>query len=805
MQSTQNRSDSRSRRAIRVRGTVQGVGFRPAVYRIARAAGLSGFVRNDADGVWIEIEGADVALAAFVAALRRQAPPLARIDTIEIVPVPLLGDRDFYVVASGSASRTSALVPADAGTCDACVRELHDPADRRYRYPFINCTDCGPRFTIVRDVPYDRARTTMDAFAMCASCRAEYEDPANRRFHAEPNGCPACGPRVALVEQGRPHRDGVLSGDAAVVRATELLAGGSIVAVKGLGGYQLAVRADLDDSVWRLRGLKRRPYKPFALMARDLAAVERVAILTEASLAALLSPARPIVLLTPRRAVAGRGTEGGRPRVGVGIAAAAAAAGSKVVRVAPSVAPSVGELGVMLPATPLHHLLLAELELLVMTSGNVADEPIAKDDDEAQAKLRDVADAFLIHDRVIHTRADDSVVRVTLGRVQPVRRARGYVPAPIGLGFDAPPVLAVGGALKNTVCLVRGREAYLSQHIGDLDNVEGRAFFVEVIAKLVRLLGVEPAMVAHDLHPDYPSTRWALAQDLPCVGVQHHHAHIAACLAEHGRTGSVIGVAFDGTGCGPAGELWGGEILLCDLARSTRLGHLRPIALPGGEAAVREPWRLALAALLDAGESLDLMSHIPERRQRFLTRMIERDVSSPRATGAGRWFDAVASLLGVRDAVTYEAQAAIELEALARGSDDERPYPFVIDAPPGPPFEVELRPTIRAIAGDVRADVSGARIASRFYATMADVIAECCVHARRQHGIETVALSGGCFQSPLLTERARTRLERDGFEVLLHRLVPPSDGGLALGQAAIAAYRAILAPEGGSHVSRHTG
>lgn len=779
MQSTHERSHSRSRRAIRVRGTVQGVGFRPVVHRIASAAGLAGFVRNDADGVWIEIEGADAALAAFVAALRQEAPPLARIDTIEIAPVPLLGEREFRVVASSppsrSGMRTSAIVPADAGTCDACLREMRDPADRRYRYPFINCTDCGPRFTIIRDVPYDRARTTMDVFAMCTSCHAEYEDPANRRFHAEPNACPACGPRVALLEEGRAR----LEGEAAIARATALLEAGSIVALKGLGGYQLAVRADVDDAVWRLRALKRRPHKPFALMARDLAAVERMAVLTEASMAALLSPARPIVLLAPKK--------GGR--------------------VAPSVASSVGELGVMLPATPLHHLLLEAQDVLVMTSGNLADEPIARDDGEALTRLGDIADAFLVHDREIHTRADDSVVRVTLGRVQPVRRARGYVPAPIGLGFDAPPVLAVGGALKNTVCMVRGREAYLSQHIGDLDSVEGRAFFGEVIGKLERLLGVMPAMVAHDLHPDYPSTRWALAQGLPLVAVQHHHAHVASCLAEHGRTGSVIGVAFDGTGCGPAGELWGGEILLCDLARSTRLGHLRPIALPGGETAIREPWRLALAALLDAGESLDLMAHIADRRQRFVTRMIERDISSPKATGAGRWFDAVAALLGVRDMVSYEAQAAVELEALARRSDDERAYPFVIDAPPGPPFEVELRPTIRAVAADVRDEVPGARIASRFYATMADAIAECCAHARRQHRVETVALSGGCFQSVLLTERTRVRLERDGFEVLLHRLVPPNDGGLALGQAAVAAYRAILAPEGGGghHVSRHTG
>jgi hydrogenase maturation protein HypF len=778
LQTSNDPSDPRSRRAIRVRGTVQGVGFRPVVYRIARAAGLVGFVRNDGEGVWIEIEGGDVAVAAFVAALRRESPPLARIDAIEIAPLPLVGDLDFRVVASAPTARTGATIPADAATCDACLRELLDPNDRRYRYPFINCTDCGPRFTIIRDVPYDRARTTMASFVMCAQCRAEYEDPANRRFHAEPNACAECGPRIALVERERPRKEG----EAALRRATDLIAAGSIVALKGLGGYQLAVRADLDDAVWRLRALKRRPHKPFALMVRDVETAARVAELTEEERAALLSWARPIVLLAAK---AGRHVTG-------------------------SIAPYVGELGIMLPSTPLHHLLLADTEMLVMTSGNVADEPIAKDDDDAIIKLDGIADAFLVHDRAIHTRADDSVVRVTSGRVQPVRRARGYVPAAVGLPFDAPPVLSVGGALKSTVCLVRGREAYLSQHIGDLDGVDARAFFVEVIAKLSQLLQVEPVLIAHDFHPDYVSTRWALAQGLPCVAVQHHHAHIASCLAEHGRTDEVIGVAFDGTGCGPRGDLWGGEFLLCDLAQSKRLGHLRPITLAGGESAIREPWRLALAALIDAGEPLDLLAHVPERRQRFLARMIEREISAPKATGAGRWFDAVASLVGVRDTVSYEAQAAIELEALARGSFDDRAYPFVVDAHAGSssraPFVVEMRPTIRAVAADVRADVPGARIAARFYATMAELIAESCRHIRRHQGIDTVALSGGCFQSVMLTERTKARLERDGFEVLVHRLVPANDGGLALGQAAVAAYRAVVAPEGGtSHVSRHTG
>jgi hydrogenase maturation protein HypF len=763
MQSTESRS-ARSRvhvarRAIRVRGTVQGVGLRPTVYRIARAAGLTGFVRNDAEGVWIEIEGDLDAVVRFADALRRDAPPLARITSIEIVDKPPIGDTSFVVVSSTSADDVAAIVPADAATCDACLAELFDPNDRRYRYPFVNCTDCGPRYTIVRDVPYDRARTTMDAFDMCAECRAEYEDPAHRRFHAEPNACPACGPRVALVEKGA----STAAGDSAVVRACRLLAAGAIVAVKGLGGYQLAVDATNETAVKRLRARKRRPHKPFAVMACDVAAVARLASVSEVARTALVSPARPIVLLPklPRAAVAA------------------------------SVAPALDELGVMLPATPLHHLLLAGVPFpLVMTSGNSSEEPIAKDDDEAFKKLEPIADSFLVHDRVVHTRADDSVVRVIAGEARVMRRARGYVPDPVAMGFDGPPVLAVGAQLKSCICVARGGEAHLSQHIGDLDGLEARAFFTEVVAKLEALLGVSPAIVAHDLHPDYASTRWALASGRSCMAVQHHHAHVASCLAEHGRTSRVIGVAFDGTGCGPAGELWGGELFACDLGGFERLGHLRPIALPGGESAIREPWRLALAALVDADESLDVLDSIPEPRRVLVRRVLDLRACTPRATGAGRWFDAVAALLGVRERITYEAQAAIELEALARQSDDDTPYPFAVETPHGGPFQIDLRPAVRAIADDVRRRESRTRVASRFHATMADAIRHACRIIRRRCTIDTVALSGGCFQSVLLTERTKARLEADDFEVLVHARVPPNDGGIALGQAAVAAYRA---------------
>ncbi|MDB5217260.1 MAG: [NiFe] hydrogenase metallocenter assembly protein HypF [Myxococcaceae bacterium] len=753
-----------ARRTIRVRGTVQGVGFRPTVYRVARAAHLAGFVRNDSTGVLIEIEGAPQAVAGFVEALRRQAPPLSRIDAIEIAESTPLGELEFRVTESVDQSEDAegpvvsrAKVPADSATCDACVRELFDPSDRRFRYPFVNCTDCGPRFTIIRDLPYDRARTTMDVFAMCAECRAEYEDPGDRRFHAEPVACPACGPRVTLVERG----ERVAVGDAAMRRAATLLARGAIVALKGLGGYQLAVAASNEAAVCRLRERKRRPHKPFALMARDLSVLEDIVVLDDETRAALSTPARPIVL---------------------------APAIAEHDAVAPAVAAGLRELGVMLPTTPLHQLLLADgPSLLVMTSGNLSEEPIAKDDQEAFDKLGAIADAFLVHDRAIHTRADDSVGRIVSGRLQLVRRARGWAPDPLALGFEAPSVLAVGAELKSAVCLTRADEAFVSQHIGDLGSLEARAFFEEVIAKLQRLLGVAPAAVAHDLHPDYGSTRWARASGLPAVAVQHHHAHVASCLVENGASGPAIGIAFDGTGCGPAGDAWGGEILAFDLAGFTRLGHLRPIALPGGEAAIREPWRLAVAALLDAGEPIDAVCGVDDRKRHAIRSMIERDIASPRATGAGRWFDAVAALLGVRASISYEAQAACELEALAsRSREPDEPYPFTLDG--GPPFEIDLRPTIRAIVCALRRGDPASTIASRFHSTMAEIVLAACHVVRVEHGLDVVALSGGCFQNVILTERTKARLEADGFRVLVHRMVPANDGGIALGQAAIAAW-----------------
>ena len=733
------------------------------MYRAATACDLAGFVRNDSEGVWIEIEGPASALSRFVQQLGTAAPPLARIEATEIVELGPLGERGFCIVASASRPSVRAIVPADAATCDECLRELFDPRDRRFRYPFINCTDCGPRYTIARDVPYDRARTTMAPFIMCGRCRAEYEDPASRRFHAEPNACPDCGPAVSL---------GGLRGEEALAAAVAALRAGKIVAVKGLGGFHLAVDARDPAAVLRLRERKRRPHKPFALMARDLRRIEAIVQVGDAARRALTSPARPIVLCPARP-----GAE-----------------------VAPGVAPGLGELGLMLPYTPLHHLLLRDgPDLLVMTSGNLSEEPIAKDNGAALGPLAAVADVFLVHDRDVHTRADDSVVRVVAGEAQPVRRSRGYVPDPIALGFTAPPVLAVGANLKNAVCLTRAAEAYLSPHVGDLDHLETFSFFREVIGKLSQLLGVQPGLIACDLHPDYLSTRWAVESGLRREAVQHHHAHVASCLAEHGQAGPALGVAFDGTGCGPAGELWGGEFLAADLGGFQRLGHLRPLPLAGGEAAIRQPWRVALAALIDAGAATDSLRRIDGRKRETVSRMIQSGTASPRSTGAGRWFDAVSALCGLRDEITYEGQAAVELEAIAAAGDSGS-YPFAIEG--SEPFAVDLRPAIRALSAELSRGEPVGHVSARFHRTLALAIQAGCRLSRDRTRMETVALSGGCFQNRLLTESAKVLLEQDGFTVLVHRRVPPNDGGVALGQAAVAAWRSRKT-NGSDDVPRH--
>ena len=754
----------RSRLRLRVQGVVQGVGFRPFVYRLATEEQLSGFVRNDAAGVEIEIEGDRQSLARFHAQLRQNPPLLAQIETIDSTPLRAVGEQGFRIVESDHQSSGATDIPADSATCPNCLSELFDSSNRRFLYPFINCTDCGPRFTIIRELPYDRRSTTMAAFDLCADCRAEYEDPGSRRFHAEPNACARCGPRLTLAGAGHHHET-----ENALEDAVAALGAGSIVAVKGIGGFHLAVDATNEAAVARLRQLKHRPDQPFAVMARDMEAVESIAAVSEPARRELLSIARPIVLMDKRDST-----------------------------VAPSVAPRLREIGVMLPYTPLHHLLTARLPLLVMTSGNLSGEPIVTQNDEALRQLQSVADAFLLHDRDIHSPADDSVVRIIDGTSQPARRSRGLVPRPVSLPLSGPSVLATGAQQKNTICITRGSDAYLSQHIGDLGSVASQSAFEETIEKMTRLLNVRPEIVAHDLHPDYASTRWALTSGLKSIPVQHHHAHIASCLAEHQRTDTVIGVAFDGTGCGPAGEIWGGEFLVAGLRDFERVLHLRPLPLPGGEAAIREPWRLALAALLDCGEDPDFLSTIDGRRRQTVRRMIGKDFNSPPATSAGRWFDAVAALCGIAETATYEAQAAIELESIADNEIAE-PYPFAIENK-----EVDLRPVIREIVATLRQHPVRrdhiARVSARFHETIAQVIHHGCQGIEASTGIRTVALSGGCFQNRLLSERAKALLTGDGFEVLMHHLVPPNDGGIALGQAAVALCRS----GGADHVSRHT-
>ncbi|MBX5483013.1 MAG: carbamoyltransferase HypF [Myxococcaceae bacterium] len=756
------------RRALRVRGVVQGVGFRPFVYRLATSLRLAGTVRNDGEGVWIDVEGEPEQLDRFDARLRSEAPALSRIDSVESTRCAPLGRHGFLITPSAAEGAQAAL-PADVATCDACLRELGDPQDRRYRYPFICCTDCGPRYTLAESLPWDRARTSMARFPLCDACRSEYEDPGSRRFHAEPNACPVCGPRLRYSAHPARERP-LLDGESALQAALALLRWGGIVAIKGLGGYLLAASATEEHAVLRLRARKKRPHKPFAVMVRDLEVARNLCEVDEVAASALASRQHPIVLLRSRRPSP----------------------------LASAIAPALDELGLMLPSTPLHHLLFeggSGFHALVMTSGNVSDEPIARTDEEAFARLDGIADGFLFHDREIVARADDSVLRIVRGAPQPIRRARGFVPEAIPLPFEAPPVLAVGPQQKSTVCLTRGAEAFLSPHLGDLDHPETFVFFEESIAHLRRLCGVDPLAVAHDLHPDYVSTSWARASGLRAIAVQHHHAHVAACLVEHGRTGPALGVAFDGTGCGPDGTLWGGELLLADLSGFRRLAHLGPLALAGGEVAVRQVWRLGVAAARAVGVPFVAREPHPVTVAQ-VEALLDRPELCAWATGAGRWFDAVAALLGVREDTSYEGQAAIELEALATQAADEalRPLPHGFQTEPSGVEVLDLPPAIRALVDARDGGTPSAVLAARFHGTLAQAVVDACLRAKAQTGIGVVALSGGCFQNRLLTGLCATALEREGFEVLLHRKVPPNDGGISLGQAAVAAWR--LSAEG---------
>ncbi|MEN3534756.1 carbamoyltransferase HypF [Microbispora sp. ZYX-F-249] len=750
---------SRRAVAVRVEGIVQGVGFRPFVYGLATRLGLAGVVGNDERGVFIEVEGGSAPVEQFLAALAGDPPPLAVIERISTGPAPVTGRRTFVIAPSAACGDRRALVSPDVATCAACLRELTDPADRRHGYAFTNCTGCGPRFTIVRDVPYDRANTTMAGFRMCADCAREYHDPADRRFHAQPVCCPACGPRLRFAGPGN-------AGDP-LARAVRLLRAGGVLAVKGLGGYHLAALAADEPAVAALRSRKHREDKPFAVMAGDLDEARRLCVVDPAEERLLTGPARPVVLL--RRL--------------------------PDAPVAPSVAPGNRWLGVLLPYTPLHHLLLRALgQPIVLTSGNVSDEPIAYRDEDALERLGGIADAFLTHDRPIHIRTDDSVVRVFRGRDLPIRRSRGYVPRPLALARAAPrPVLACGAELKHTFCLLKGDRAVVSHHIGDLENYETLRSFTEGVDHFRRLFDITPEVVAHDLHPEYLSTKWALDQDADLVGVQHHHAHIASCLADNGVAGPVAGVAFDGLGYGPDGTLWGGEFLVADLAGFERAGHLAPVPLPGGATAIRQPWRMAAAYLDlayggDVPEDLDVVRRNAERWAAVvaLARRGGNALLNPPVTSSmGRLFDAVAAVAGVRDVITYEGQAAVEFEQLADPAVDEA-YPCALAAT-GTRFTVPGVALVRAAAEDLRARVPRDVVAARFHNTVARVVADGCTLIRQARGLSTVALSGGVFQNLLLLGRAVTLLEERGFTVLTHHRVPPNDGGVSLGQAAVAA------------------
>jgi hydrogenase maturation protein HypF len=800
------------RRAIAIQGTVQGVGFRPFVYGLACDLKLGGFVRNQTGGVTIEVEGDGPSLDQFVSRLIAHPPPLARIETWTCDPQAPRGDQRFRIEPSDRAPLGPIVITPDAATCDACLTELFDPGDRRYRYPFLNCTNCGPRLTIVTGAPYDRAQTTMAGFTMCPLCQAEYEDPANRRFHAQPNACPVCGPRLALLDaQG----SRVAAADP-LADFVDAIRAGKIGAMKGLGGYHLICDASNSSAVAELRRRKHRDEKPLAIMVRDWAAAEVVCAVDPASHELLTGARRPIVLLRRRDS-----------------------------DLADELAPRNPFLGVMLPYTPLHHLLLHDLDgmPLVMTSGNRSDEPIAYEEPDAMERLRGIADVFLIHDRPIHVRCDDSVTRVMDGVESPIRRSRGYAPQPISLPVNCPePMLAVGGQLKGAFALGVERRAIVSHHMGDLDHLEASRAFERDIGLYERLFSLRSKYIVHDLHPDYASTRYAMKREaagqVKCIAVQHHHAHMASCMAEHGLIGPVIGVTLDGTGFGTDGRIWGGEFLVGDYRSFKRAAHLRYVGLPGGEQAVREPWRMAVSHLLDAGiPCAKLDKRLPAASLRTVRQMLERGFNCPLISSAGRLFDAVASLAQVRDRVSYEGQAAMELEWIAstntpttdamqsphfpiiaeggspgpgaqspglppsairktleeRASNCDFHHSYPIDLiEPNPNSDdsamiIDTRPMIRTIATHVDAGASAAHIARRFHTTWVEIISSVCNRIRTSTQSNIVVFSGGVFMNALLSIETNNRLTREGFRVFQHRTVPPNDGGLSLGQLAIAA------------------
>lgn len=764
------------RLSLAIHGAVQGVGFRPFIYRLASELCLSGWVRNDSEGVFIEVEGTAECLEEFRERVQKDRPPQAFIQSLEAKSLDPAGYTDFLILPSSSGRKTALILP-DIATCPDCLGEIRDVDDRRYRYPFTNCTHCGPRFSIIESLPYDRIHTTMRRFEMCPRCREEYEDPSDRRFHAQPNACPECGPQLEFLDAAGHRlagRNDALDAAAAAIRE------GEIVALKGLGGFQLLVDARNDDAVERLRSRKQREEKPLALMAPNLAFIEETCLLNAAERRLLTSPAAPIVLLERNPLTAGD-------------------------PIARGVAPGNPTLGVMLPYTPLHHLLLDGLAFsVVATSGNISDEPICTDNDESLRRLKGIADAFLVHDRPIVRHVDDSVARILAGREMLLRRARGYAPLPVRIGRSLPPVLAVGGHLKNTIAVTVERNVFLSQHVGDLETVAARTAFERVTSDLQAMYEVSPIVVVCDLHPGYVSTQYAHRIEPSARPIQHHYAHILSCIAENEIEPTGLGIAWDGTGYGTDHTIWGGEFLRIDGEGFSRFAHFRTFPLPGSEAAIREPRRSALGLLYEFWghelwhrgrnflESRFLDSEVP-----VLRRMLESELQCPRTSSVGRLFDAVASLLGLRQICTFEGQAAMEVEFQVPRSDREsrtrppRPYPFSYSPPAreGPePYDcwiVDWGPAIEDLLRDVGEGIPVGQIVSKFHWALCEVM----VRMARESGESRIILSGGCFQNRHLTEEGIARLREEGFQVYWHQRVPPNDGGLALGQALAGAWR----------------
>ncbi|MDQ6658882.1 MAG: carbamoyltransferase HypF [Actinomycetota bacterium] len=797
----------RLRRRVAVRGLVQGVGFRPFVYATATELDLTGSVINSSDGVQIEVEGAPERVEEFVRRLTEKPPPLAIVESIEITGTPARGGTGFHIGDSARGADGRTLSSPDVACCSECLADMTDPADRRYRHPFVSCTNCGPRFTIITDLPYDRASTTMACFAMCSACRDEYTDVGDRRFHAQPIACRDCGPRLELIAPG----GAVVRGDdAALAEARRLLDTGAVLAVKGLGGYHLVCDATNEQAVAELRRRKRRGDKPFAVMVPDVATAADLVDVGAAEADLLTGAARPIVLLARRSADGGPDPKANTSTLGF-------PARSGTPTPAPSVAPGSPDLGIMLPYTPLHTLLFGlpgdppSPRVLVMTSGNLSGEPIVTDDRAALELLGPLVDGWLRHDRRIHVPCDDSVSRIVDGEPLPIRRSRGYAPLPLALPTPVAAALAVGADLKNTCCIAEGRYAWMSQHIGDMDDLRSLDTLSQTAAHLEKLTGVRPGRLVADQHPDYRSAGWAAAHrgERELSTVQHHHAHLCSVMAEHGLDGSspVIGIAFDGTGFGTDGAVWGGEVLIARYREFRRFGHLKYVPLPGGDAAVERPYRMALSHLRSAGVAwspeLACVAHCPAAEQAVLARQLETGFGCVPTSSMGRLFDAVSAIAGVRQVADYEAQAAIELEGLSRsgmsgdGMPRARAYYFSIADSSGPesggpvPVLIDSGPVIRAVAADALAGVAPGIIGARFHTAVVQLVTDMADRVRAELGLHTVALSGGVFQNAVLLGGACTALRRNGFTVLRHRRVPPNDGGLALGQLVAGAKQAI--------------